>query len=139
MKEETTYTPEEMHKALFVNLIMMLATSAMQALGKLANPATNKIETNLEMAQHSIDMLEMLAAKTRNNLDKEEVRLVKDTLSTLQLNFVETTAAAPKTAPAAETAPETPPAASPEKDASRPAPDVPKTPASDPKYRKSYG
>jgi len=139
MKEAKTYTPEEMHKALFVNLVMMLATSAMQAMGKLANPMTNKIETNMEMAQHSIDMLEMLEAKTRNNLDKEEARLLKDSLSTLQLNFVETTATLSKAAPApaaaaADAAPATPPATG-----DQPAPDAKKPPSSDPKYHKSYG
>lgn len=90
--------PEEMHKALFVNLIMMLGSSAMQQLGKLVNPATNKTETNIEGAQVTIDMIEMLQAKTKGNLDKDEDKMVTDLLSSLQMNFVETsqTAAADK-------------------------------------------
>jgi polyhydroxyalkanoate synthesis regulator phasin len=80
----------EMNKYLFVNLVTMLSMSAMQQLGKLVNPAAGKAEINLDAAQATIDTLDMLAAKTSGNLDKDEARLMKDTLSTLKLNFVET-------------------------------------------------
>ena len=127
---------EEMNKALFVNLVMMFASAAMQQMGKLANPMTGKTEMELEMAQQSIDLLVMLEAKTKGNLDKEEARLIKDSLSSLQLTYVETAAQAPKKEPA--------PVATPGETAAEPPPtgEIPadkKPPREDPKYHKSYG
>lgn len=81
---------EEMHKILFTNLIMMFSASAMQQLGKTVNPMTNKIETDLNGAQMTIDMLEMLQAKTKDNCDDTETKMINDILSALHLNFVET-------------------------------------------------
>jgi len=51
---------DQMNKVLFVNLVMMLGSSAMQQLGKLINPMTGKTEIDLEGAQITIDMLSML-------------------------------------------------------------------------------
>jgi hypothetical protein len=81
---------EEMHKILFANLIMMFSASAMQQLGKTVNPMTNKIETDLNGAQMTIDMLEMLQDKTKDNCDDTEKKMINDILSALHLNFVET-------------------------------------------------
>lgn len=125
-------TPEtaEMQKALFMQLVMMLSSSTMQYMGKLMNPMTGKTELNLEAAQATIDVLVMIEAKTRGNLDRDEERFIKNTLATLQLNYVETSQAAPAKsdtpppAPAAE--PTQPPAGEP-------------PPEKEPKFRKSYG
>ena len=100
---------DSMHKALFVNLTLMLSTWAMQQMGKLVNPATGKAEIELGAAQFTIDLLDMLKLKTKGNLDAEETRLLNETLSTLQLNFVEASETAEKskteaTAPKAENA-----------------------------------
>ena len=89
----------EEHKALFVQLIIMLGSSAMQNLGKVVNPATGKTEVSLEGAQAAIDMLDMLQAKTKGNLDHDEERLLRTTLADLKLNYVETASAAPAAAP----------------------------------------
>ncbi len=80
----------EMNKYLFINLVTMLGMSAMQQLGKIIHPAAGKAEINLEAAQATIDTLDMLAAKTSGNLDKDEARLMQDTLAALKMNFVET-------------------------------------------------
>lgn len=68
----------------------MLGITAMQQLGKLANPAAGKANVNLEAAQTTIDTLDMLAAKTEGRLDNDEARLLKDTIATLKMNYVET-------------------------------------------------
>jgi hypothetical protein len=132
-----TPTPEELNKALFVNLVMMFSQSTLVGLGKLANPMTGKVESpNLESAQQGIDLLVMLDAKTRGNLDRDEARLLKDSLSNLQMNFVET-AADLKKAPPPPSAGSTPAPAP----AQAPAPETTEPPpsGSEPKFRKSYG
>ncbi len=79
----------DINKALFMHLVSMLAMSAIQQMGKLVDPSTGKAEINLEAAQATIDMLDMLEARTRGNLDAEETRLLKDTLMSLKMNYVE--------------------------------------------------
>jgi hypothetical protein len=68
----------------------MLGSSAMQQLGKIVNPMTNKTEVSLEGARMSIDMLEMLKAKTAGNLDREESGMLDNLISSLQMTYVET-------------------------------------------------
>ena len=80
----------DMNKYLFINLVTMLGMSAMQQLGKLVDPAAGKAAVNLDAAQATIDTLDMLALKTQGNLDTDEARIMKDTLSALKLNYVET-------------------------------------------------
>lgn len=85
-----------------MQLVIMLSSSAMQHLGKIINPMTGKTELNLEAAQATIDMVEMIEAKTRGNLDKDEERLIRNTITTLKLNYVETAAAPAPQAPEAK-------------------------------------
>jgi Domain of unknown function (DUF1844) len=75
---------------LFQGLILSLAAGVMQHLGKTLNPMTQKIEKNLPAAQSTIDMLDMLEAKTKGNLDEAEGKLLTHVLSELKMNYVET-------------------------------------------------
>ncbi|MDZ7339206.1 MAG: DUF1844 domain-containing protein [candidate division KSB1 bacterium] len=83
------FTREQMFDALFMNLVMMFHTAAMQHMGKLKNPLTDKIERDLLQAQMSIDMLDMLKAKTKGNLSDEETRFLDRVISELKLNYVD--------------------------------------------------
>ncbi len=84
------------NKMLFGQLVMTLATSALQGMGKIVNPMTRKTETNLDAAQAAIDMLDMIEARTKGNLDNEEARFLKTTLADLKINYIETANKAPK-------------------------------------------
>jgi hypothetical protein len=122
----------ETQKAMFLELIIMLSSSAMQQLGKIINPLTGKTELNLDAAQATIDMLEMLEAKTRGNLDRDETRLLANTLTSLRMNYVETASMPPKEskpeAKAEPAAPDTAPAVGGET-----------PPEKEPKFHKTYG
>ena len=98
-------TAERQNGELFQGLVISLAAATMQHLGKTLNPATNKIEKNLQAAQATIDMLDMLAAKTQGNLDAAEAKLLKHILAELKMNYVETLNE-PPTPPASEKKPE---------------------------------
>jgi hypothetical protein len=134
---------EEANKMLFANLVMMLSSSVMQELGKLVNPLSKKVEINLEAAQVTIDMLDMIKDKTKGNLDKDEESMLTSMLSSLQMNYVETAETAAKSEkPVAEKAgtPPEPSATGQKSDkAEAPNPPPPGTEAKEPKYRKSYG
>jgi hypothetical protein len=102
-------TPAEMRSALFAHLVMQQSSMAMMLLGKTAHPETGQIVRDLEGAKFFIDLLEMLEAKTKGNLDPEEIALLKQSLMSLRMAFVESVDAPP---PPAEAHPgqETPPA-----------------------------
>ncbi len=80
----------QQNDGLFQGLVISLAAATMQHLGKTLNPATHKIEKNLEAAQATIDMLDMLEAKTKGNLGDAEAKLLKSVLAELKLNYVDT-------------------------------------------------
>ena len=75
---------------LFAQLVLQQSNMAMMLLGKMAHPESGKVFQDVEAAKLFIDQLEMLEAKTRGNLSKDEESLLKQTLMTLRLNFVQT-------------------------------------------------
>ncbi|MCK4648988.1 DUF1844 domain-containing protein [bacterium] len=80
-KEELNYQ--------FVSLIFSLQQAAMAQLGKIANPATGKMEKNLVQAKATIDMLEMLKEKSKGNLTDTEQKIMLNTLDNLYLNYAD--------------------------------------------------
>ncbi|MBN1558370.1 MAG: DUF1844 domain-containing protein [Lentisphaerae bacterium] len=132
---------EQQHQALFANLLMMLSTTAMQQLGKIVNPVTRKTEVDLEGAQLTIDMIEMLQTRTRGNLSRDEDRMLSEILSSLQMNYVESARGGAGAGPEAEEAE----ARKQNEPESRPEPPEggatagPAGEAKNPKYHKSYG
>ncbi len=81
-------TAQDMDTVRFISLVSMFASSAYSSMGKIANPATGKVERDLDAARGFIDILIMLKTRTEGNLSKEEERLLASTVSDLQLNFV---------------------------------------------------
>lgn len=74
---------------LFVQLLYIFHSSAMQSMGKVKNPFTDKIERDLQQAKQSIDMIEMMKEKTKGNLSEELNSILDRFLTELRLNFVD--------------------------------------------------
>ncbi|MBI3398126.1 MAG: DUF1844 domain-containing protein [Deltaproteobacteria bacterium] len=72
----------------FSTFILSLSTSAMLYLGEIPNLQTNKSEKNLELARHTIDMIDMLKQKTKGNLTEVEARFVENVLYDLRMTYV---------------------------------------------------
>jgi len=91
MNPETTspVSREEEFSFLFAQLVMQQSNMAMMFMGKVAHPESGKVVRDMEAARLFIDQLEMLEAKTRGNLTKEEAALLKQTLMSLRLTFVD--------------------------------------------------
>jgi len=107
---DTTSSLNPAFSALFANLVMQNASMAMIFLGHTPHPETGKTEVNLDHARVFIDTLEMLEAKTRGNLDKDEERFLKQNLISLRMAYVEAanqSAAQPAATPAPAAAPTT--------------------------------
>jgi Domain of unknown function (DUF1844) len=80
---------------LFAQLVMQQANMATMFLGKVAHPETGEVVKNIDAARLFIDQLEMLEAKTKGNLDKDEAALLKQSLMSLRMAFVEAVEAGP--------------------------------------------
>ncbi|MDZ7361622.1 MAG: DUF1844 domain-containing protein [candidate division KSB1 bacterium] len=82
-------TPEQKQQALFMQLVIMFQQAAWAHLGKVPNPMTEKIERDLEQARMSIDMLDMIKARTQGNLSDDENKLLDHALRELKLNYID--------------------------------------------------
>ena len=105
--------PDEIRSALFAQLVMQQSSMAMTLLGKTPHPGTGQVVRDLEAAKLFIDQLEMLECKTKGNLSQEEAALLKQSLMSLRLAFVECVNSTPPP-PAAPSEPSTPATPSPE-------------------------
>jgi uncharacterized protein YjaG (DUF416 family) len=80
---------KEKNSAMFLSLIMTFQAAAMQQMGKMKSPMSDKIERDLQQAQLSIDILDMIEEKTHGNLSEEELKFLKNVLQELKLNYVD--------------------------------------------------
>lgn len=86
MAQNESGKKDEFH---FVQLVLMFQSAAVQQMGKVQNPITQKIERNLDQAKFSIDMLEMIQNKTKNNLSENEKKFLEHTLFELRMNYLD--------------------------------------------------
>ena len=73
---------------LFMQLLYMFHTSAMQGLGKIADP-TGQVSRNLEYVSQTIDLMEMLKEKSKGNISEDIEKVLDGMLSELKLNYVD--------------------------------------------------
>lgn len=79
------------HRIDFPTFVMSLSTSAFVHLGLVEDPVTRKKDKDLELAKQDIDLLEMLAEKTKGNLTPQEAEMMEQVLYELRIRFVEAT------------------------------------------------
>lgn len=103
--------------ALFASMVLHHTNLTLMLLGQMPHPEGAKTEVDVDGAQLLIDQLEMLEAKTQGNLDEQESQLLRNSLMTLRMAFVEAVdakaasrAAARDAGAAQEAAPTAPPA-----------------------------
>jgi hypothetical protein len=82
----------------FEFLVYSLKMQAELRLGLFPLPGAEgeDAEPDLPFARHTIDMLAMLADKTRGNLSTQEQRLIENSLTELRFRFVQVTEQAAK-------------------------------------------
>jgi Domain of unknown function (DUF1844) len=72
-------------------LFMMLASSAVVALGEAPDPLTGQRQVDLAQAADAIDLLILLREKTEGNRSPDENRILEEVLYDLQLRYVHAT------------------------------------------------
>jgi hypothetical protein len=82
----------EKNTQMFMYLVGSFEMSAMMAMGKIKNPITGEIDKDLTQAQFSIDILDMLQAKTKSRLSEYEQKFLENTLGQLKLNYLDESA-----------------------------------------------
>ena len=70
----------------FSSFLLSLASSAFYYMGETDEQGNKEI--NLDIAKHTINTIEMLEVKTKNNLTKEEAVLIEDILYKLRTKFI---------------------------------------------------
>ncbi len=73
----------------FINLVMMLGTSAMVSLGEGKNPIAGKVKIDLAKARSAINMLVSLREKSTGNLNVAEGKLITEMIQDLEKKYVE--------------------------------------------------
>ena len=73
----------------FSTFILGLSTQALLHLGDIESPVSGQVERDLGAARHVIDILGILQAKTTNNLEQAEDRLLEAVLYDLRMRYVE--------------------------------------------------
>ena len=84
-----TLSRDDLTSAMFANLVIQQTNMALMFLGKAPHPDTGEPMQEMDSAQLLIDQLEMLEVKTKGNLNKNEDRLLKQSLMSLRMAFVE--------------------------------------------------
>lgn len=74
---------------LLLYLVQSFEMTAMIHMGKIKDPNSDKAERNLQLAQFSIDLLDMLKERTKGNLLEYEQKFLDNTLSQLKLNYLD--------------------------------------------------
>tara|TARA_B100000768_G_scaffold15363_1_gene14269 strand:+ start:859 stop:1143 length:285 start_codon:yes stop_codon:yes gene_type:complete len=77
----------EKNDQILMQLIYMFHTSAMQGLGKIADP-TGEVNRNLEYVNQTIDLMKMLKVKTKGNITDETDKVLDEMLSELNTNYL---------------------------------------------------
>ena len=72
-------------------LFIMLASSAVVALGGAADPATGQVRHDPAAAADAIDLLLLLKEKTEGNRTPRETQILSEVIYDLQLRYVATT------------------------------------------------
>jgi len=75
----------------FIDLILMLASSAKIDLGELVHPYYRDKDINLARARITINMITSLVKKTSGNLNVEEKKVLREVLEDLQKTYVDKT------------------------------------------------
>jgi hypothetical protein len=73
----------------FSTHVLTLASSALIALGKMPAPDGERHPIDVETAKHLIDVLAMLEAKTKGNLDETEHKLLASLIYDLRVAYVD--------------------------------------------------
>lgn len=93
-KETAGVTADQLPEPSFLEVVNMIGLQAMVGLGGLKTPDGQQMMPDLNVAKHNIDLLEVLQAKTKGNLEEKEQKILDTTIHELRMAFVQIASAA---------------------------------------------
>ncbi|MCK4545186.1 DUF1844 domain-containing protein [candidate division WOR-3 bacterium] len=72
----------------FLKLVLFVSTGAYQSMGMIENPISKKSEINLEVTKQMIEFLDVIKEKTVNNLGKNELDMLNQSIYDIKVNFM---------------------------------------------------
>jgi len=88
LARETT-GPNQVPEASLALIISSFMAQALIALGEVPSPVDGKRHIDLEGAKFSIDLLQVLADKTKNNVTDDEKKMLDTALYDLRMRYVQ--------------------------------------------------
>jgi hypothetical protein len=87
--EASPEEPVDIPPADFSSLVNLLASQAFWALGVFRMDENDNREPDFRMAKFNIDLLGVIAEKSKGNLSDDETKMLEATLSQLRMAFVQ--------------------------------------------------
>jgi hypothetical protein len=81
--------PPSGEKVDFSTLLLSLFSSALIQMGEMPDPGTGEKAAHLDEARHSIEILDILAEKTRGNLTRDEEDLLRQAVTSVKMKYVQ--------------------------------------------------
>lgn len=72
MTDASSNRPAGVPQATFLNFLSGLSAQALMQFGEIPNPMTGERTANLDYARYTVELIEVLADKTKGNRSKEE-------------------------------------------------------------------
>ncbi|MGQ0792597.1 MAG: DUF1844 domain-containing protein [Deltaproteobacteria bacterium] len=72
----------------FSTFILSLNTTALIHLGEIPDPESRERAQSIPAAKHTIEILEIINAKTKGNLDAKEQNLLDDVIYDLKMKYI---------------------------------------------------
>ncbi|MDI6786094.1 MAG: DUF1844 domain-containing protein [bacterium] len=85
-KSKQSIPPQDVQ---FLNIVFMFSSAAFQHLGEMPDPISNEKKIDLNAAKYSIDVIDVLAKKSKGNLTEHESKIMDDILYNLRLKYLE--------------------------------------------------
>lgn len=100
-RESQQYEEEEAeaNEPCFQHLVSMIANQTLLQLGAVPNPMTGQRMVDMEGARFSMELMRVLAEKTKGNLTQEEQQYLVQVLYQIQMNFARAGGGVPKGQP----------------------------------------
>jgi hypothetical protein len=80
---------------LFIQFVMLQSQQALLALGRHPSPPPGAPPSNIALGKAFIDQLGMIREKTQGNLTEDEETILDNTISNLQMAYIQATAPRP--------------------------------------------
>lgn len=88
---EPVNNTKDQYKMDFSGFVLSLNASALIHLGDIPDPHSKQRSVDHAAARHTIDILELLAEKTKGNLTEDERKLIDDVVYNLRMKYIKAT------------------------------------------------